>query len=72
MKQSLADLATACGASVVVEPERIMYQDNKTPDLLIYMGGRSIAVDVTIKHPLAPTYLPRLALTSLAVAREGE
>ena len=30
------------------------------------------AVDVTIKHPLAPTYLHRLAQTSLAVAREGE
>ena len=36
------------------------------------MGERTILVDVTVKYPLAPTYLPFQAQASLGVAREGE
>ena len=36
------------------------------------MGARSIAVDVTVKHTLAPSYVSNLAQTALGVAREGE
>ena len=71
VKQTLADIATQCGASVSIEPDQL-YSDGKTPDLLIHMGARSIAVDVTVKHTLAPSYVSNLAQTALRVAREGE
>src|SRR6202012_5198114 len=49
------------------------FSDNRRPDILVQMGERSILVDVTVKYPLAPTYLRNgMAQTSLDVAREGE
>jgi hypothetical protein len=76
VKQIIASLMTAAGASVLIEPTpgqmRRGFSDGRRPDLLIHMGHRTILADVTVKHPLAPSYVPVLSQTPLGVAREGE
>jgi hypothetical protein len=56
---------------VYIEPTNL-YSDNKRPDLLIHAGARTYSVDVTVKHPLSPSYIPNLAQRALGVAEEGE
>ena len=76
VKQLLASIMTMAGASVMVEPTpshlRRAFEDGRRPDLLIHMGERTILADVTIKHPLAPSYVRGLAQSSLGTALEGE
>jgi hypothetical protein len=72
VKQLLAELAQLCGASTQIEPRHVLYTDNRHPDVAIVMGAAQLSVDVTVRYPLAPTYVPRIAQQPLGTAIQAE
>lgn len=48
------------------------YNDERRPDVWLTFGVRRILVDVTIRHPLSPSYVVGPALTPLGVAQRAE
>lgn len=72
VKQLLAEIAQLCGASTQIEPRHVLYSDQRHPDVAIVMGAAQLSVDVTIRYPLSPTYIPRIAQDPLGTAIRAE
>ena len=53
----IASFVRDCGGIALVEPAALSKQSSKHPDIDIVIGTRHIYVDVTIRHPLAPSKL---------------
>ena len=67
----LSTWATRLGAACVVEPSGLDPLSLKRPDILICLPHTSYLVDVSIRHPTAPSNL-RLAHQPLAVVKQAE
>jgi hypothetical protein len=72
VKQLLAYLAQSFGANACIEPRHVQYSDNRHPDVGFVFGSRQITTDVTVRHPLAPSYVRNLAQEPLGVAISAE
>jgi hypothetical protein len=71
VNQAVAAEARAMGAATHIEPQSILFPDNRHPDLSVVAANLETLLDVTIRDPLAPSYT-RLAATSLGVAKAAE
>jgi len=71
-KQQLAHLAKTLGADTSIEPPFMLGPDSEQiPDLRLILGPQRVLVDVSIRHPLAPSNVRR-AQRPLATAKNGE
>ena len=55
-KQLLAELSRTLGADAQIEPVGMFDSSQRRPDLNLIFGTRRVLVDVSVCHPLAPTY----------------
>jgi hypothetical protein len=73
IKFVLARWASRLGATKVqVEPRRLDPNSRKRPDLLIEIGGQLYLIDVTVRHPLAPSHMSDCAKDEKKVLEQAE
>ena len=71
LKFTVAKWARTVGAKVTVEP-RGLAQDRKHPDIKIRIAGRTILVDTTRRHPLAPSHVRAAAREPGVILKQAE
>jgi hypothetical protein len=69
--QTLASECRALGAATTIEPQTIVFSDNRHPDCAVVAGNTEYMLDVTVRSPLAPSY-NRIASLPLGVAKAAE
>ena len=69
---SLCDWANKLGCIVRREPRDLRDGSNDRPDIDIEIGDKRYLVDVTVRHPCAPSHAASSSRCSLAAARAAE
>lgn len=69
--QALAAWIRRAGGSASIEPKNLSFLDGKRPDILVTLGTDHFLVDVTIRHPTAPSQVA-IALVPLGIASQAE
>jgi len=73
VKMALARWASRLGATYVKpEPRGIDRHSKKRPDLRIEIGGQCFLIDVTIRHPLAPSHVDACARDEEKILKDAE
>ena len=73
VKMAIARWATRLGATdVKSEPRNLDRKSKKRPDLRIEIAGQCYLIDVTIRHPLAPSHVDQCARDEEKVLAEAE
>lgn len=67
----VAAWARRAGGTALTEPAGLSFEDGRRPDILIRLGAQSFMIDVTVRHPTAPSHVAA-AQTPLEVARRAE
>ena len=68
----LASIIRKHGNSAAKEPTYLSRLDNKRVDLDVSMGLSRFAIDVTVRHPTAPSHFAKAAQGPLEVAKQAE
>jgi hypothetical protein len=73
VKLALARWASRLGATrVKSEPRRLERNSKRRPDLLIEIAGQCYLIDVTIRHPLAPSHVDDCARDEEKILESAE